>query len=1003
MSKKWKRIVASAVLASAVTASGLAAIVAPKHSAALAQSVWSDPAEETSRAYGSTFVVPERTVTVGGTTVTAQSVVIRPDGSATVEKSVSLNVSGVYTVVYTAIVGGKSYSDEVSFRVDDANYVLSGEGSSATYGKHALSASTSGLLVRLNQGDSITFNAPIDVKNAKGTESLVEAFATPDEKGTFDFEKLCFTFTDAEDPSVYLRVNVRQSPDDVNRLRYASYALAGGNGQKMEGWEGSPWNKLHIDNEYGTPVAHSFSAADDSWYKDATPDNKKITIGFDAEKVRTYVSGAMIIDHDSPVYYDTLWRGFPSGKAKLTVSAEMYTAQSANFCISMVKGISLTDDKYVDSAAPTITVNTDYTTMPSAKKGVEYSIPTASAFDEYTGECKVKTSVWYNYSSSNAVLTNVENGKFTPDRTGTYVIVYEATDRLGNAAKTTLPVTVYEEVGLPEITLEEPSVTSVTVGERIKIADYTATAHSGNATVAVTAVSGEESTVIDGGYFRPVKPGTYTITYTATDYIGQTAAKTYELTARTGDKPIFAEKATLPVAFVEDSEYIVPDLYATDYRSGAPVSKKATVTVTDANGTRTVGSDNKIKVAVANNLDKATLTYSCEGASESYEIPVVKAWINDGTRTRLHVENYLIGSGFTTEKTDNGMITEATAPNGGYTFANPLVAERAELTLAGVAGASDFGAIKVTLLDSLDRDLGVAFRLVNRGSSTEVDLGGEITRLSAAFAAGSSFDLGYTNGQILIGTAKLDVRTYENGEKFNGFPSERILVKVEFEGAETGAKISLVSVNGHPMNRSINDRIGPKIVILSDNYGGTKKLGETVVIPRALAGDTLDPNVTFTMKVTDPEGNVVTDVNGTRLENVDPTRDYTIVLSAYGKYNVSYSASDSFSRRVEPLTYSINVLDVDAPEITFANLFRTEIKVGETIVIPKFTVSDNVTAAENIRIAKYALTPSGELVTIPEKSNSIKAVQAGKYEIRIVATDEVGNVRLVRQTITVTA
>ena len=44
-------------------------------------------------------------------------------------------------------------------------------------------------------------------------------------------------------------------------------------------------------------------------------------------------------------------------------------------------------------------------------------------------------------------------------------------------------------------------------------------------------------------------------------------------------------------------------------------------------------------------------------------------------RKRLHAENYLVGSGFPTEKTDEGFILTATEANGGFTFANALVAE----------------------------------------------------------------------------------------------------------------------------------------------------------------------------------------------------------------------------------------------------------------------------------------------------------------------------------------
>ena len=54
----------------------------------------------------------------------------------------------------------------------------------------------------------------------------------------------------------------------------------------------------------------------------------------------------------------------------------------------------------------------------------------------------------------------------------------------------------------------------------------------------------------------------------------------------------------------------------------------------------------------------------------------------------------------------------------------------------------------------------------------------------------------------------------------------------------------------------------------------------------------------------------------------------------------------------------------------------------------------------DITITKYVLTPSGVLVSIPENSNSVKAVQPGKYEFRVIAVDKVGNVAMERVTVT---
>lgn len=1004
MSKKWKTIVASAVLAAAVAASGTAAYMGQgKTKPAYASAAWSDSAVENVKPFGTKFTVPERTVTVDGTTVTASAVVIKPDGSATTEKEVTLDLSGVYTVVYTATVNGKPYVDEVTFRVDDAAYVLSSSKSSATYGKYEYSESTSGVMVRLAYGDSITFNTPIDVSNATKSDVLVEAFATPDVKGVKDFDKLIFTFTDVENPNIYLRYTIRQSAEGDNYP--ISYALAGGNGQPMAGWE-EYWKRLHIDNEWGAQFRHSFSLSFASNYAYVAPDKAVISLRYDAATLQSYVGGFMIIDHDNPAYFNNLWRGFPSGRVRLSVSADMYNGDSANFCVSKLRGVNLVEDKYVDSEAPVITVDSEYTQMPATRKGMEYKVPSATAFDSYTATyCDVKTSVWYNYASSNAVLVQLRDGKFTADRAGDYAIVYETQDRMGNAAREIRWVHAYETLANPAVTVGDVPTSTATVGDMVSVADCTVDSKSGNANVVVTAVLGNETFAVGKDGFRPEKAGTYKITYTATDYIGQTGTATYDLTVNMGDKPVFINNPVLPKMLVEGSDYTIPEATATDYRSGSPVAKKATVTVTDKNGTRAVGADGKINVAVENNLDKATVVYECEGARLTYELPVIKAMVEENGRPRLHAENYLTGSGFTTEKTDDGFILTATEANGGFTFGNRLVAENSVIELKGIAAAANFDAIAVTFADAEDDSRAVTARLIRTSGKADVELCGVTTGLDNGFVTSDRFSLNYTQGIMIADKARLDVTSYDDGRAFEGFPSGRIYISVKFVNASAGAQINLVSVNGHPMTTATSDRIAPKIVILGTNYGGTREIGSTITLPAAMAGDTLDPNVTFSMKVTDGKGNIVTDVDGVQLNGVDPCREYTIKLDSYGQYSVSYTATDTFNQRnnTRPLNYTINVVDTIAPEIKFEARFADTVKVGESIVIPKFTVTDNVSEADDITITKYVLTPSGVLVSIPENSNSVKAVQAGKYEFRIIAVDKAGNVAMERVTVTAVA
>lgn len=136
MKKKWRTIVAGVALTAAIAAGGTALYVGEKGTtSAYALTAWSEYDGET-KTFGQSFTVPERTVTVGDKTVTADSVVIFPDGSATKEKQITLSVSGIYKIIYSAEVDGKPYADEVTFRVDDGAYFFSGGQSSASFGKY---------------------------------------------------------------------------------------------------------------------------------------------------------------------------------------------------------------------------------------------------------------------------------------------------------------------------------------------------------------------------------------------------------------------------------------------------------------------------------------------------------------------------------------------------------------------------------------------------------------------------------------------------------------------------------------------------------------------------------------------------------------------------------------------------------------------------------------------------------------------------------------------------
>lgn len=1001
MRKSWRMIAVTALVALAVFALG-----APvqsgggKVSEAFAQPVWSQSSLEQEYGFGTVLTVPERTVTVDDKSAKATSVVEYPDGSATRKTEVTLNMDGVYTLTYTAVIDGQPYAETETFKVIDKLVNVSSGDSSVTYGKYQYANSAEGLMIRLADGDTATFTPIIDVSKLTMSDVLVEGFATPDVKGQVDFRRLYYTFTDVSDPSVYMRVSVRQSNEGDDYP--ISYYLAGGNGQPLVGYE-EVWDRLHIDNEWGAQARHSFSLQFGPNFTEQAPDDMPMSIRYDASSVSVYTGGIMIIDFDNPKFFSTLWKGFPSGKVRMSITAGMYNSSSANFCITKLHGVDLTAEKFLDGDKPVITVDNKYDKMPEAKKGMSYPIPSATAYDLYSGDCEVKTSVWYNYTSTNAVLTPIADGRFVTDRVGDYAIVYEATDNYGNTASEVLWVHASENIALPEIEITGTPDAEIAVGELIEPVEHSEISYSGDASVSITAELDGEVFAADNG-FRAEKAGVYTVKYTVTDFIGQSASDSYTVTVKMGSTPVFVDKPVMPFMFISGSEYVLPELYANDYRSGSLQRKLATAEITDANGTVTVKAGEKFTPEVDADGDNVEVVFKCEGAEYSLNIPAVKVWEEEGGRPRLHLENYLIGNGVSYSKNTDSITVTAVDSAGGWMFANDMIAYSFDLQIKGAGAKSKFESLVIIMADAENPECAIQAELINNNSKAEIKVGDTTVGLSGSFLAGTTYSVGYSEGQITLGSAKLDIDKTIDGKPFEDFASGRLLVGVYFKGAQPGAAYELVSVNGHIMNNSTTDRIAPKIVVYGD-HGGSYSLGDKVTLPVAAASDVADPNVMLTMSVTDGNGKIMTDVNGLKLENVDPTVRYTIELKVYGQHNITIKASDTFNQRNNERTYSyvLNVDDNVAPEFTFSGDFQTSAKVGDALVIPDFTVSDNLTEADKIIVTKYALTPSGLLVTIPEDSNSIKATQPGDYEFRLIAMDENGNVNMIRKTVTVTA
>ena len=966
--------------------------------------------------YGEVFTVPVATVEIGGQPVAASATITYPDGVVINTGTVELSQAGVYTVTYRAEANGAHYIEKRTFEVKESAYLVHSENSSVSYGTYTkYGANSKGLIVRLAQKDTLTFSHVIDMEALSPTDAIVETFITPDTQGVFDFSDLIITLTDAMDSSIYLKYNIQRWRSNTTGKTTAFVAVCG-NGQPQTGYE--PGKGYHIGKEgYGAPIGLSFSSVSQKgWSGDVTPaapDALKANITFNSNTLEAQACGVHIADLDSYDSFETLWNGFPSGKAKLSISASAYSSDTANFCITKVLGLDLSQEFFTDKDAPVIDVAMTDEELPMGAVGCAYTISEAKAFDYVSGVCEVKTSVYRDYASDKPINVSIVDGKFTPMVAGWYTIVYKAKDIQGNVAIEKRNVYISDDLGEINITIPEDKTIAASLGSWVNVPAITYTGDCGIADVKTTVTFGGKTYEITDK-FLPEVAGDYIVTYTVTDYIGRVGEASYVVTAVATNDYIILENPVLPQIYLSDCEYTLPTIYAKNYATGKAEETLCDVVVTDKNGEKTYKAGSAFKPSVAVNGEKVKVSYQC-GGQVLYEEEVPTVLVKSGdSKAPIIGENYLYGEGFTISKKDaNGknysagieIIANEASALCGWTFATPQLMNNFEIDFEGLAAKTNFEALKITLTDSLNKNEEISLLLGVEEKSTTMTVGDVSVNVSSvAMSAAKTYTVSYKNGKFGLGGVNLAVMETVNGEAFTGFSSNLAYVRVEMMNAEAGASYKLRSVNASNISYRNLEKFIPNFQILG-NFGGDQSLNSVYEIYPAIANDVFAPNTSITMTVFAPDGTVMEDNDGVRLENVATDKSYFITMSEIGKYQISYTAVEKDWVVSNPLniTESVYVVDEKAPQVAFKNATQTTAEVGDIIVCPDVVYQDDITEEENMHVVMGVVNPYGRLYLFKEGENAIECKYEGEYRFIVMVSDERGNSTSITHTITVTA
>ncbi len=826
---------------------------------------WSETTLRAEYDLGDEVVVPDKTCVVGGTTLTAEKKIVLPDGSAYTfandNAKITLNSVGKYTVIYTAKNGTEVYSHEENFVVEQKLVTL-GETSSIDYGKGEYALSDA-MILTLGKGETVTFNKYFDMSLLDKTTPFASLFIDPQTRGTVDCETVSFRFTDILDPTQYFTINYKY----VYILPGMSYVTTSACGQVSMGIESSGTAfYYHRGDIWGSPVSSSFVAKYDITEKENS-DAVVQSFYYDYGENAVYTSPSLVgssqivADFDDPTHFLTgVWSGFPSGKAYLSIYGEGWNKNSTRICFKNILGYTQEDlenclqGTVKDEVAPELKVEAPQT-MPTARVGYYYSVPKATAWDIFTGKCEVYEEVLFNGKTQ----VDVVDGKFKVTEKGIYTINYKAKDGNGNETKTTLTVEATDDIPELELELSSGAKTEAVCGEFVEVkAPAVMQGGSGSLTLKTTVSFGKETTEITNG-FRPEKAGTYTVKYTVTDYTGFSVEKSYSVVVTLGDKPILAKTLSFPKYLLNGSGYTVDDTVCLDYTTGSVVEKKVQIELTDLKGTKTYSAGEKFYPSVENNGDTVQVNFVCDGVMiESLTIPVLCPY---NAEEELCIENYFVttaGTVTNVNKTQSGIVFHA-EDDYSLTFGKDLAGNGFTMEIGASVGGAEFKSVAVTLTDFDNESLSLTMEVYCDDGAYYFQHGDMRVKIAQNLNDGNSvLALGYSSGRITYGSANTKVSYYDNGETFGGFPSNKVYVSMSVV-SDNATDMKVVSICGYPFTRAVTDRVPPQFVVLGE-YGGAYALNDTYVITPAVASDVLDPDVSISLTVIDPDKKIVTTV-----------------------------------------------------------------------------------------------------------------------------------------------
>ncbi len=944
-----------------------------------------------------TVEISDGFVVVDDERVEATSKIIFPSGKCYADTVLALTEMGVYEVVYEATVDGTAYSfsKEITALEGVQDAFTSDADTSFAFGTSNVTDLVSGVKVQTRNARTVRYNKIIDLTKLTRDDMLLELMADVSNIGSPDFTEFVVTLTDVYDSSNVLKISAIYS--DTNSQGNGTYIKAGAPGQTMQGWYKG------VDTSFGYDAIHSFIGK--SSHGDVSENTLKLY--FDYSTLALYSGdtwgagiGAaqdyMVADFDDSYFYGTPWEGFTTGECYLDISAKGALKRDISYTIVSVAGNKL-DKNYTHSdAVPVITLDMQSETgYPDGVKGLEYQLFSAKAVDNNGKSVEVTKKVYFRYGQSHQAEIEIVDNAFLPIYSGTYTVVYAATDAFNRTATSVHHINILSGMEDMDVVLSDFDL-EVTIG---KTSAVPVVERVENAVGAIQverklfSPNGSEVT-IEKDAFLPKATGEYTLRITVTDYQNRSTTVEKTIAVVGSNLPVLNQEVVLPKNMISGNRYTLPQIMAQDYSvGGADLAPQ--IYVTDSQNENKLLPDGIYVPTMTGSDYVATVTYRYVGAQATYEfsasVQVIYAR-NAENQNRYDFSKYFVTQAEKSIRPD--AIYFSGEGSKSVEFINELSADH--FTVKFIGGKDAFGAndrISVLLTDAA-----TTFQMV----TVDFTYNGALKTMSASFNGGAKLDLSveYANdGADMVFGIYYDKSTkafYDHLKKFltyaeyekdketvRGFLGNTLNVSfaLSFQGKK---EIGVSQINNQIFtSNTTRDRISPQIVV--PTMEKNCDYGARIQVLPAQAYDVLSSMKALTVSVSF-NGGYVAAVDGTLLHNVPADRTYEFDANGYGEYTIEYTAVDAAENSVTSKNLVI-LEEKIPPQITVNGSYEASYTLGSTISICGATVTDNVTA--NMTYSKYVVCPNGAFEVL---GDSYTFTRSGRHTIRYFAMDELGNI-----------